>query len=274
MYLCDIHTHSLISHDSPTPLIDMAEAAISAGLQELCPTDHCDLLDKAGKLDTFFDWPAAKLQYHEVLSKIGDKLKLRLGIELGSAAYCPDAASSILAGGGDEVDFVLGSLHNWIGSHENIEFYTTDFTNDPALCREAMENCLAHTRTLVYQYPQFYDSLAHIIYPIRYMVRDGQQLDIADYEEQIRDIFAEVARSGHALEVNTCRGNSISDWVPLLRWFKECGGELVTVGSDAHYPKHMAAGIPDALELIQAAGFRGAATYEKRKPVLHFFDRH
>ena len=45
MYLCDIHSHSKISPDSRAELSDMARAAVSAGLRELCVTDHCDLLD-------------------------------------------------------------------------------------------------------------------------------------------------------------------------------------------------------------------------------------
>ena len=49
MYRCDIHSHTLISHDSQAPLSGMVHAAQAAGLQEFCVTDHCDLLDLDGK---------------------------------------------------------------------------------------------------------------------------------------------------------------------------------------------------------------------------------
>ncbi|MDE6955118.1 MAG: PHP domain-containing protein, partial [Oscillospiraceae bacterium] len=85
MYLCDLHSHSKISPDSEAELLDTAQAALSAGLSEFCVTDHCDLLDLDGNPCASFDWPAARAQFHAVRSALGDKLTLRLGIELGSA---------------------------------------------------------------------------------------------------------------------------------------------------------------------------------------------
>ena len=269
MYLCDVHSHTKISPDSGAELLDMARSAVDAGLRELCVTDHCDLLGLDGEPVTEFDWPSAKAQYREAKARIGDKLALRLGIELGSAPYDPQAARRILAQGGDELDFVLGSLHNWIGLEGNRDLYFSNFGNDPALSRRAMESTLAHTWTLVTQCPDCYDSLAHIVYPLRYIHRDGVELSMAEYEEQARAILTEVAKTDHALEVNVYRGTDLDSWPPLLAWFKECGGELVTVGSDAHLPEDVAKGIPQALEMLQAAGFDCVTTFERRRPVLH-----
>ena len=271
MYLCDVHTHTKISPDSHAPLADMTAAAVSAGLRELCVTDHCDLLDLDGTPLTTFDWPAAKEQYRTVKTALGDRLTLRLGIELGSAPYDPDTARAILAGGGDGLDFVLGSLHNWIGAEGSVDLCRSRFSGDPALARRAVANALDHTWLLVTKYPDCYDSLAHINYPVRYIRRDGIDLSFADWEDRVRAIFTEIAKTDHALEVNTRRGIDLDIWPPLLRWFKECGGELVTVGSDAHRPGDVAKGIPEALELLNAAGFRHVTTFTERKPVTHSF---
>lgn len=269
MYLCDIHSHTKISHDSQAELADTARAAIAAGLREFCVTDHHDLLNFDGSPAGPFDWAAAREQHRAVKRVVGDRLTLRLGIELGSAPYDPDAARAVLAQGGEELDFVLGSLHNWIGMEGGRDLYFSDFHNNLPLARRAMESTLAHTWTLVTKCPDCYDSLAHIVYPLRYIHRDGVELSIADYEEQVRAIFTEVARTGHAMEVNVCRGEDLASWPPLLAWFKECGGELVTVGADAHRAQDVAKGIPQALEMIKAAGFDYVATYERRRPVLH-----
>lgn len=269
MYLCDLHSHSKISPDCDFPLRDMAQAAIAAGLQEFCVTDHCDLLDVDGKPWAAFDWPAAKAQYRAVKAELGDRLTLRLGIELGSAPYDIEKARAILVQGNDELDFVLGSLHNWIGMERERDFYGTDYRGAPDLSRKAVENALDHTWTLVTKYPDCYDSLAHIVYPLRYIHRDGIELSLADYEEQVRAIFTEIVRTDHALEVNTCKGKDLDCWPPLLRWFRACGGKLVTVGSDAHRAADVAKGIPQALALIQAAGFDCVTTFAGRRPVLH-----
>lgn len=266
MYLCDFHTHTLISPDSEASLSEMIEAAGQAGLQELCITDHCDLLDGDGAPTLTFPWPEALEQYRQ---RATSPVTVRLGLELGSAPYAPQAARDILAQAGGELDFVLGSLHNWIGAQNNRDFYYTQFRGDPALGTAAMENALAHTWTLVTEYPDCYDSLAHVIYPLRYIHRDGGQLTLEPFQEQVMEIFRQVAQSHHALEVNTCRGQSLEEWLPILRWFKSCGGEYVTVGSDAHKPQHMALGIPQALELLREAGFTYVTTYQGRRPVPH-----
>ena len=269
MYLCDLHSHSKISPDSEAELLDTARAAIAAGLSEFCATDHCDLLDLDGNPCASFDWPAARAQFHTVRSALGDKLTLRLGIELGSAPYDPAAARAILAQGGDELDFVLGSLHNWIGEEGCRDLYFSDYGKTPALARKAVESTLTHTWTLVTQCPDCYDSLAHIVYPLRYIRRDGVEMTLAGFEEQVRAIFSQVAATGHAIEINTCRGRDLDCWPLLLTWFKQCGGELVTVGADAHRPQDVAKGIPQALDMIKAAGFGCVATYVRRRPVLH-----
>ena len=267
MLLCDSHFHTLISPDSKAPLADMARAAAEAGMRDVCVTDHCDLFDYYGKPVTQFDWAAAMEQYHAALETLPRGLSLRLGLELGSAPCDPDTARRILREGGGELDFVLGSLHNWVGLEDNRDLYFSDFTNNPELCRKAVENSLQYTWSLVTDYPDCYDSLAHIIYPLRYIERDGQHLSFDLYEEQVRAIFTRMAQTGHALEVNTCRGTSVEVWLPILRWFKECGGELVTLGSDAHRPKDMAKGIPQAAELLREAGFRYATVFARRKPI-------
>ena len=42
MYLADYHTHSRISPDAVRSMAEMAEAAVDAGLDELCFTDHME----------------------------------------------------------------------------------------------------------------------------------------------------------------------------------------------------------------------------------------
>ena len=269
MYLCDMHSHSQISPDCDVPLAEMVRAAARAGLREFCVSDHHDLLDYYGVPAGPFDWPAAKEQYRAVEAALGDSLTLRLGLELGSAPYDPDAARAALAQGGEELDFVLGSLHNWIGFHGNDLLDTTSYQGNEPLARRAMESTLDHTWTLVTQLPDCYDSLAHISYPLRYIRGDGIDLTMEDYEERVRAVFTEIARTDHAMEVNVWAGRDLASWPLLLGWFKECGGRLVTVGAGAHRPEHVAKGIPQALEMIKTAGFDHVTTYERRKPVLH-----
>lgn len=268
MYLCDSHSHTLVSPDSDAPLLAMAEAAIAAGLRELHVTDHCDLLDYDGHPVASFNWPAAKAQYRAVKAQTEGRLALHMGIELGSVTAFPEVARRIIQEGGQELDFVLGSAHNWVGAHDNREMYFFDFSV-PGLAREAVESYLDQARALVYDCPDCYDSLAHLVYPLRYIRRDGQDLSLDDYQEQIRDIFTQIARTGHALELNTYQGKDLAVWLPLLRTFRACGGRFVTLGADAHQPGDIGKGIPEGAKLLKAAGFDRVTTFVHRQPVEH-----
>ena len=42
MYLADCHLHSRVSPDAQDSMTELAEAAIAAGLDELCFTDHVE----------------------------------------------------------------------------------------------------------------------------------------------------------------------------------------------------------------------------------------
>ena len=268
MYLVDCHSHTDISPDSKAPLSSMADAAMKQGISTLFVTDHCDLLDYEGNPQAPFDWPAALERFHRVRAETEERLELRLGLEVGSIPSAPSSARRIIEKGGQDLDFVLGSSHNWLGSHGNREMYFTRYDSEQ-LARDAVECYLEQARTLVFEYPDLYDSLAHIVYPLRYIRRDGFDVPLFDYEPLLREIFTGLARTDHALEVNTYRGKDLPNWPPLLRLYKECGGRYVTLGADAHVPEDVGKGIPEATEMLLEAGFTTVTTFVRRRPVEH-----
>ena len=110
--LADLHTHSFYSFDgklnaSPD---NIAEAAIAAGLTHVAVTDHCDIDCELAGLYRPLDREAAFEALLCAKEKYKDRVNLLIGIELGQAHHCPDAARAVL----DErpYDIVRGSLHN------------------------------------------------------------------------------------------------------------------------------------------------------------------
>lgn len=262
MYLIDYHTHSRLSPDADHPLTELAGAAVRAGLSELCVTDHYDRLTLDGRWEEPYDWAPALEQYRQAAGQFAGRLTLRLGIEYGGAPFDPEYARAMLAR--PEVDFVIGSLHNLTARAGGSDFYYVDYRS-PADCYAALDDYFASMARLA-PLP-LYDSLGHIIYPLRYMtMRDGQPVSLDRYTEQLRAILRDAAETGHAVELNTYNGRTVADWAPVLRLYREVGGELVTVGSDAHVPGNVAQGVREAYDLLSALGFRYVTTYEKRQP--------
>ena len=263
MYYIDYHTHTKLPPDGEVPLMEMAEAAVKAGLSELCVTDHYDLVDQDGKPEpNAYDWAPALEQWREAAERYRGRLTIRLGMEFGSANRYPDRARETLDQ--PELDFVIGSLHNLTPEAGARDFYFVDYTA-PEVCYACLDDYFAQMLRLA-PLPD-YDALGHIIYPLRYMcMRDGQTVSLDRYWEQIREILRTVVQTGHAIELNTYNGRTTTDWLPVLKIYKEVGGELITVGSDAHRTENVGKGVPEAYELLAQAGFRYVTLYEKRQP--------
>ena len=97
MYTADYHVHSTCSPDGKMTMSQAAEAAIRAGLDEICITDHVDTIywGTNAPRDSF-DWASSRAQYREALEKFGDKLSIKLGAELGEAYLGYDRAEILL----------------------------------------------------------------------------------------------------------------------------------------------------------------------------------
>ena len=71
-----------------------------------------------------------------------------------------------------------------------------------------------------------------------------------------------------SIELNTSAGATVEQWRDVLELYRDLGGEVLTLGSDAHRPQHMAAAFPQALELIRETGFRWLCVYRQRTPLF------
>lgn len=267
MFRGDLHTHSLCSPDGADTVLDMARAARGAGLTCLCITDHCDLLDLNGASTPEYDWAPGRRAFEEAMGDLPQGLTLYRGVELGEAYEDPDAARAILAAG-PELDFVIGSVHNFHRLMDRQDFYNADYSSRD-FCLRAMEDYL-DSMTALTALSECYDTLAHILYPLRYMHRAGQDVSFreGDFPQRLDHILSRVARAGKALEVNTWRGRTVAEWEPILRRFLELGGEYVTVGSDAHATADVGKGTDEAYALMRHCGLRYTAVYENRKPIM------
>lgn len=55
--------------------------------------------------------------------------------------------------------------------------------------------------------------------------------------------------------------------IPIIKRYKELGGYLLTLGSDAHIAKCIAHGFDYALSELSRLGFKNIYYYKNRKPI-------
>ena len=205
------------------------------------------------------DWAPAVEQFQRVRAQFQGRLTLRLGLEFGSGHL----DGSALSAAPPELDFVIGSVHNRSPAAGGDDFYHGDY-DSPAACYQALDDYVSSLEQLAPT--STYDVLGHIIYPLRYMACGCPEISMDRYTDRIRAVLAIAIASGRGMELNTYNGRTLAEWRPWLVLYRELGGEILTVGSDAHVPETIGAGVNAAYDLIRAAGFRYITVYEGRKP--------
>ncbi len=261
--LFDHHTHSVRSFDGNHPVFALAKQAVERGVSILAVTDHCDL-----GLQCTADWEerlaGSIREIAEARKDFGGRLTLLTGIELGQPLHDLARAERILSE--NRFDLVLCSLHN-LRETEDFYFFQDDRSRYAPLLERYFSELLEMTRW------GNFDVLSHITYPYRYLGYQDTS-PISSFEEILRELFTLLAQNGKALEINTSGLYRSPDGRTMpelweLRLFRECGGELVTLGSDAHRAEHVGGGIDAGLALLRAAGFRYQATFANRQSALH-----
>ncbi len=257
MIKTDMHTHSSFSSDSEEPLFEMAKAAVEKGLSTLCLTEHQDFDYPTGEF--MLNVPEYQKELFRVKNEFSDKLDLLFGVELGLLDYDAPRLSEFAQSA--EFDFIIGSQHQIDGMDPYYPGYfdKTDDKNGILHFFEGMLNAL--------KVFDDYDVLGHFDYIVRYS--RAKSYDPIDYRELVDEILKTVVSKGKGIEVNTKGVMTLGYPHPhefVLKRYKELGGEIVTVGSDAHDKTCVAANFDKAEQVLLDAGFKYYMVYKKRKP--------
>lgn len=267
MYLADCHTHSRVSPDASCSMTEMAEAALAAGLQEICFTDHVEPVAWNGRDPVLtYDWGALSREFQAAQAALGDRIHLRLGIELGEACLDLPRTEALLAEA-PELDFIIGSTHILSERFDLVDMYFFH-PGDEAEAHQEIQDYLELVRRNA-EWGGF-DVLGHLTLPLRYLNENqGFHMSFDGYEAEVEDIFRTLIQNGCGIEVNTNRGGTPLPDEKWLRMYRRLGGERITLGSDAHTPEFVGRAVERNQRLLRECGFKRFCTFEKREPVWH-----
>jgi len=51
--------------------------------------------------------------------------------------------------------------------------------------------------------------------------------------------------------------------------YRELGGEIITLGTDAHGPDYVGCAVRERQSLLKACGFQNFCTFEGQRPIWH-----
>lgn len=268
MELSDYHIHSICSEDGHYTMSEMALASYAQGVRRLCFTDHCDIDDYMTgypKQNSYAHREKTIEMFKQALADKPADMRLFLGMELGEGNHDPARAAEIAAS--PELDFVLGSLHNLEKKTDFYEIHYESYEQCAQLMDEYADELVALSKL------DFYDAMAHIGYTIRYMRRDGFDVsfDLEHFGDKVEATLKNLIAGGRGIEINcsgyrTKRILSPVPGVDILRLYKQLGGEIITVGSDAHRTNQAGKGLAEGLDTLRELGYKYYTVFEKRKP--------
>ncbi len=269
MKLCDLHIHSNNSFDAVSSVDELCKSAINSGLYAIAITDHCEAPDiikgdncEYGCFDKLI--PNSIKEAQNAKRKYSDNLKVLCGIELGEPMHDKNCTQKALSYG--DYDFILASVHNLRNTED---FYFLDYTKlDVNELLTKYFNELIETASF-----EHFDSLAHLTYPLRYILdKTGNLPDLSLFSEQIDEIYKILIKNNKALEINVSGlFKELKTTLPdekLVRRFKELGGKYITIGTDSHNAESVGKGIEEGIEVAKRAGFTQYTIFEKRKPIM------
>lgn len=256
MITADLHTHSSFSTDSGEPLFEMVNSAKEKGLKTLCITEHMDMDYPGGEfiLDTE--------NYQKELLRVREQtdIELLFGVELGLMDYLAPKLRDYI--GEWEFDFIIGSSHLVDGQDPYYpEYFQTLGSKNGIL--HYFESILANIKAM-----DCFDVYGHLDYVVRYSPE--KSYEPVDHREIIDEILKLLIEKGKGIEINTAGIKSGLGYVHphefILRRYKELGGEIITVGSDAHDRSRITADFDKAEEALKNAGFKYYSIFRQRKP--------
>jgi len=268
MHLTDYHLHSTCSGDGHNTMLEMMLASYKKGVDILCFTDHVDIdyyLTGEADPNCFSNREKMREMYEEALSCAPKDMVVRLGVELGEGNH--DTQHAIEIASSPEFDFILGSIHNLKGKPD---FYDIQY-RDEKFCRELIDCYMDELLELARI--DCFDVMAHIGYPIRYTRRAGfdMEINLKTYGEKLEQILKTLIENGKGIEINCSgfRNPLVGGTIPtidVLKLYKDLGGEIITVGSDAHRVDQAASGLAEGFDILRRLEYKYVTVFEKRKP--------
>ena len=264
----DYHLHTSFSGDSDTPMEEMILKGIELGLETMCFTEHND-----------FDYPITEqcpaglfevnpdsylydlVKYKE---KYADKIQILFGVELGLQPHLSKRNAAFAKA--HEYDFIIASSHLCNGYDP---FYP-DFFDGKKLedaYREYYVSILDNLKVF-----SNFDVYGHLDYIFRYGPGRNGSFSYGEYQDIIDKILDKLISDGKGIEFNTktlAGADADSPGIVILRRYKELGGEILTIGSDAHTPDKIAANYDIAVSFLTDCGFKYYTTFEKRSASFH-----
>jgi histidinol-phosphatase (PHP family) len=264
MYESHAHTRRF-SPDAAQTLEELIRASIDAGLDGVTVTEHMDPDLDLGLM--VFDVDEYFSVMHDALTSLPPGFRLLCGIEAGYLPHLVLRYADMTKT--RPFDLVIGSVHAING--DDIYFRREIFRQGRSIAYGAYLDLLID----MVLSGGWFDVVGHYDYVTRVSGYDSPRLMYSEQPERFDRLFRLMIERGKALELNArtirfLERNGEKDPMPdrqVLERYRELGGRMVTLGSDAHAPDEVGLYFERMRVYLGSLGFDRVTVFDKRKPV-------
>ena len=191
-----------------------------------------------------------------------EQIRIHIGVELGLQKHLKKQCEDIVQK--YPFDFIIGSSH--VVNHMD-PYYPQYYEGrrEESCYREYFESILDNLAAF-----HDFDVYGHIDYVVRYGPNKNRFYSYEKYQDVLDEILRTCLKYDVGLEINTgglAYGLGYPNPHPdILRRYHQMGGEIITVGSDAHEPGRLAYEFECARKILLKCGFSHYTIFENRKP--------
>ena len=261
----DYHIHSEFSDDSTEKMINIVEEAIKKGGEKLCFTEHKEFNYPDESIKFNLDYESYKKEFERIKSIYGKTIELYMGVEIGIQVGEKNIQEIIKYTKEHKFDFILASAH----CLEGVGLYGMD----PKV-KDLDDLFSKYFREMldVFKYFKDYDVVGHIDLIRRYFL-EAQTHELKGSKEVLRELFTHIIQDGKGIEINTgglfYDSANINPTLDIIKFYREMGGTIITVGSDSHIAERVLTNYEKAIDYLRRAGFEYVTTFENRKKTFH-----
>ena len=262
------HIHTEYSHDCTVPVEEMCRAAIEKGFTGIAITDHCNA-DTCISDDAYRKILKSGEEARRLNKKYEGVLSVTAGVEMSDILRKPDYAKRLIKA--LDPDCIILSVHNIMRKNptehlSRMDFGSMDGSEIDSVIKVYFSELLRAVKEADY------DICAHLTLPFRYINgKYGKKADVSKYMTEIKKVLSVLIDRNKALEINTSNlSHMLRDFMPsedIVRLYREMGGKLVTIGTDAHVPENIDAGFKDGAAMLKRLGFTSYVYYKNRRAV-------
>ncbi len=279
MVMIDYHVHPNYSIDAQGTLEEFCVSALRANLREICFTTHLD--SEPTSNDGYVVVNGKRLgvldnrwleDYESNVRAAADSFKERglavlLGVEVD---YYPGVAEGLPDRFHDtDFDMIMGSVH--LIDHMQI---TTEPEAQNAFANLSIQRLGDRYFQLLTDCAEtgLFNVLGHIDVYRRY----GEKFYGPDIHSiwlsHVKQLASSMKRYHVGFEVNTSSWRrGMEQPLPessMIKALRRAGIKTVTIGSDAHNPKDVGAGVEKALSMIKECGFSSVSTFRQKRAIM------